>query len=119
MNLSGYQYGIETAEVAINLENFSITYRPEYKKFLPNHLGQSLGFVVPSIPSAEVSLSGEVNAATNLMAATFVAAQTIANDSALFGRSAGGFYLDEATEDQSREGWRKISMKFTAHPLIP
>ena len=118
INLTGYQSGIEFSETAINLESFSVTYKPEFKRKLPNYLGQTIGFVVPTVPSAEVTISGEVSAPTNLMAATFVALQTLTNDTNLFGRSSGAFFLDEATEDQSRDGWRRISLKLSADPLV-
>lgn len=117
-NLTGYQSGIEVAEVGMNLESFSITYKPEFKRKLPNHLGQTTGFVQPSVPSAELTMTGEVNSALGQMAATFYVALTITNDVGLFGRTAGTFWLDEATEEQSRDGWRRITIKASSDPLI-
>jgi len=77
-----------------------------------------IGFCIPAIPSREISIKGEVTNTTGIMAAVFATALVPANDVALFGASAGGFYLDEATESQSRDGWRSIDTKFSSDPLL-
>lgn len=118
VSLSGFQGGIEAEETGINIQSFSIRYFPEFKRKVANRLGQTRGFVIPSIPSAELSLSGHVTGATGVMAATFATAFVPGNDVDGFGRSAGAFYLDEATEAQTAEGLRMIDVKFTADPLI-
>lgn len=102
----------------MNIQSQAVRYFPEFKRKVPNRLGQTRGFVIPSIPSAELTLSGHVTGATGIMAATFATAYTFANDSDLFGRSAGVFYFDELTESQTAEGLRMIEGKATADPLI-
>jgi hypothetical protein len=112
VGLSGYQWGVEAEETGINIESYEITYRPEFKEFNKNKSGEKKGFAVGD-SEAEITIAGEVSGSTGLMAATFASATTIANDAALFGLSAGGVYLDEVTESQSREGFRSVSFKFT------
>lgn len=118
VSLSGFQGGIEADETGMNIQSISVRYFPEFKRKVPNRLGQTRGFVIPSIPSAEVTLSGHVTGATGILAATFATAYVFANDTDLFGRSAGGFYFDELTEAQTAEGLRMIDGKASADPLV-
>jgi hypothetical protein len=117
VNLSGYQWGVEADETGINVESVEVAYRPEFKEFNKNKSGEKKGFAVAE-PEGEISISGEVTGSTGLMAATFAAAVTLANDHNLFGLSAGNVYLDEVTETQGREGFRAASFKFSKNKGI-
>lgn len=121
VGLSGFQSGIELAETGINVQKFSCRYYPQYKRFTENHLGQNLGFTIPSQLSREVSFDGHVTGATGIMAATWSTAYVFANDVGTFLATAtansGGFYVDEITEDQDPNDCRKISGKASSHPL--
>lgn len=113
------QRGIEAAETGINVESFSCRYYPQFKDKLNNYQGQVVGFAIPDKPSREVSVKGEVTgSATGLMAAAFATAQTFGNDVNVFGTVAGGFYMDEVTEEQTRDGWRSVDFKFSNDPLV-
>jgi hypothetical protein len=118
VNLSGHQYGVEADETGINIESFDAVYRPEQKEFLRNKSGTKIGFAVDD-PEGEFTVTGEVSGSTGLMAATFAAAVTVANDTAEFGLSAGGIYLDEASPGQNRQGFRRISFKLSKNKNIP
>lgn len=118
LNASGFQAAIEVDETGVNLASYSCRYYPQFRRELLNYLGQTRGWALPTIPSGEVSMQGEVSGGTGVMAYTFLTACTIANDTALFGRSAGIFLLLEATETQDREGWRSISQSLRADPLV-
>jgi len=112
VNLTGYQWGVESDETGINIESFEATIKPEQKEFLKDKKGSKIGFAV-DVPEAEYTISGEVSGSTGLMAATFATAVTVANDHAEFGMSAGGIYLDEVNPSQSRNGFRKITFKLS------
>ena len=123
VNLSGFQRGIESAETGINVDSFTCRYYPQFKDMVNNYQGQILGFAIPDKLSREVNVSGEVTGGTGIMAAVFATAQTFANDVGSFvatsgGSNAGGFYVDEVTESQSRDGWRTVAMKATSNPLV-
>lgn len=113
------QRGNELAETGINLESFTCRYFLEFKEKLKNYQGQAVGFAIPDKLSREVSVKGEVTGTTGIMATAFATAITFANDVGTFGTSnTGGFYLDEITETQTREGWRSIDGKWSSDPLI-
>lgn len=117
VNLTGYQWGVEADETGINIDSFGVTYKPEQKEFLPNRQGTKIGFAVDQ-PEAEISVSGEVSGSTGLMAATFSAAITIANDTEEFGMSTGGIYLDDVNIDQNRTAFRKATFKLSKNKSI-
>jgi hypothetical protein len=113
------QRACELAETGINLDSYSCRYYPQFRDELNNYLGQVIGFAVPTLASSAVTITGEVlTGGTGVMAFTFLAASTVANDHAAFGGATGGLYMTEATEDQSRDGWRRVSVSLVAHPLL-
>jgi hypothetical protein len=121
--LSGTQDGVEAEETGVNIGSVSCRYFPEFKRKLPNYKGQTTAWAVPDKFSREISLSGEVSGSTGVMAATLTTAITLANDVGTFlavsaGSNAGGVYMDEVTESQTREGWRSIDMRLSSDPLI-
>ncbi len=123
VGLSTEQRGNELAETGVNLESFSCHYFPQFKDRLNNFQGQVKGFAIPDKYSREVTLTGEVIGATGVMVTVMNAAITFANDVGTFtgvtsGSNAGGFYLDDITESQTRDGWRSISGKWTSDPLV-
>lgn len=116
VSASNYQYGVESDETGINIESFSCRYYPEFDDKLPNKSGQTIIRARPDKFSREISVSGEVNAATGLMALTLAAAATIANDTGTFGDGSGDIWLDEATESQERNGFRKADFSLSSDP---
>ena len=125
VGLSGFQRGIEAAETGVNIDNFSVRYFPQYKDKVNNYAGQAIGFAIPDKFTREATLSGEVSSIgslTGVMAAVLNAAYTFANDVGTWvavtsGSNAGGFYFDEFTEAQTRDGFRTFNAKATADPL--
>ena len=111
INASGYQWGVESAETGVNVESFSCAYRPEIDEPLQNISGEQIGSAIGETET-EISVEGEINNSTGLMAAAFTTTTTIANDDDQFGASTGGIYLKEATVSQSRTGWRRVSLRF-------
>jgi hypothetical protein len=117
INLSGFQWGVESEETGINIRSFGVGYKPEFKEFLPDKSNSKRGFAVGD-PEAEITVEGEVSGATGLMAAGFAAAVALANDHAEFGLGAGGVYLDSADIKQERAGWRDASFKLSKNKGI-
>lgn len=121
---SGLQRGLEANETGINSDSFTCRYFPQFKDFINNYQGQRTAFAVPDKFSREVSFSGEVTGATGLGGAIYLdTAYTFANDSGDYvatsgGSNAGGFYLDEVTVSQSRDGWRRVDGRASSDPLI-
>lgn len=113
VNLSGYQRGIELDETGINVSKFSLEVEPEINDWLPGIDGQATGKAVGD-PMGKLTIEGEINAPTGVMAAVATTAFEPENDVTYFGRSAGGFYLDKATVDQERDGWKKVNAEFSS-----
>jgi hypothetical protein len=121
---SGLQRGLEAAETGINSDTFTCRYYPQFKDFINNYQGQETAFAVPDKYNRDVSFSGEVSGSTGLGGAVYLTtAYTFANDSSDYvavssGSNAGGFYLNEITVSQSRDGWRRVDGTAKSSPLI-
>lgn len=111
INLSGFQRGVASAETGINCSKFSLEIEPEINDWLPGIDGQAKGKAVGD-PMGKLTIEGEISGATGVMAASFTTAFVPANSVTYFGRSAGGFYLNRATVDQERDGWKKVVAEF-------
>lgn len=110
--------GIEADETGINVASFSCRYFPEINRKTKNKKGETAGKVISTVPSRAITTSGEVIAGTGLMAATFIAVVTLANDITTFGVATGGVYLDDVTEEQTRDGDRMANFSFSSDPLL-
>jgi hypothetical protein len=123
VSLSGFQRGIELAETGVNVESFSVRYFFEFKDYVANFEGKRRGFAIPGAFSREARMSGEVTGSTGIMATNGNTAIVFANDVSAWvgiasGSNAGGFYLDEATETQTRDGFRSFEATWTSNPEI-
>lgn len=114
--ISALQRGVELAETGIGVTRFVVRYFPRVSEYHENNLGERDGRVVSTYSSREVSIDGEVTGATGVMAHTFLAACTVANDISDFGSPSGGLYLQEATVTQERAGWRSVSLRYESDP---
>jgi hypothetical protein len=123
VSLSGFQRGIELAETGVNVESFSCRYYFQFKDTVNSFEGKIRGFAIPGSFSREVRMSGEVTGSTGIMATNGNTAIVFANDvSAIVGiasgSNAGGFYLDEFTETQTRDGFRSFEGTWTSNPEV-
>lgn len=114
INLSGYQFGIEAEETALNVKSFDVAYKPEFKEWLRGKTNEKIGFALAPT-EAEITLEAEIKGS---LTQTFATAATLANDTSDFG-AAGAIYLDEATVKQARDGWRSLSAKYSRCAGIP
>lgn len=113
VNLTGFQRGILTDEVGINIREHKTTVQPELKEFLKDKQNLNRGFATGPMQK-EVNIQGEVSGATGLMAATATTAFAEANSSAYFGAPTTGLYLDKAEVTESRDGWKDVTADFSA-----
>jgi hypothetical protein len=125
VGLAGLQRGLESNETGLNAQGFSCRYYPQFKDKRNNYQGQAVAFAVPDKPTREATITGDeiTGSATGVMAANFATAFVPSNDVGQFvavasGTNSGGFYMDEVTVDQSADGWRTITARFTSDPLI-
>jgi hypothetical protein len=114
--ISALQRGVELAETGIGVTSFEVRYFPRVNEYHENNLGERDGNVRSSVASRELTVEGEVTGATGLMAHTFLAAATFANDVADFGSPTGGFYAQEFTVTQGRANWRTFRGRYESDP---
>jgi len=115
INLAGYQWGIASDETGINVSQFDITARPEFKEMLQDRTNTKIGFAVGETEE-EISVAGEIKGA--LMISDFVTAVTLANTIDFLDVSAGTVFLDEATVSQGRGAWKNLSAKLSRNQNI-
>lgn len=115
INLTGYQWGVETEETGINVSQFDVTVRPEFKEFLSDKSNTKIGFAVGD-PEEEISVAGEIKGA--LPVSDFVTAVTLANDKDYLGLTAGTVFVDEASITQGRGAWKGLSAKCSRNKNI-
>lgn len=118
VGLSGLGWGIESAETGINCESFECRYFPFVNSKLNGITGEPVARAQSAKLSREVTISGEVTGATGIMAFATGAACTVANDVSTFGDGTGTFLFDEATETQSRDGWRAVNVRISSDPTL-
>lgn len=112
------QRGVELAETGISVISFRVRYFPQIREPLPDNLGEVRGWAVSSVASREITINGEVTGSTGVMAYTFLAAVTPANDVTTFGSPTGGIYMTEATEEQNRGAWRSVTVNLRSDPGV-
>jgi len=117
VNLSGFQHGVNADETGISIESFRARVAPEFKNFALNKSGEKRGFVVGD-PELTVTIEGEVTGSTGVMAAVIATATTIANTTAYFGAPTTGKYLDSGEVTETRDGFKRVSLEFSAHKNI-
>ncbi len=113
------QRGVELAETGISVASYSVQFSPEVNERRQNNLGETDGRVVSTVCSRVITIEGEVTGTTGVMAYTFLAAVTPANDILAAGWLAsggGGLYMHEVTESQARADWRKVSIRLESNP---
>lgn len=113
VSLSGFSWGVTSAETGINCETFAVEVEPEINEWVPGIDGQARGKVVGD-PMGKLTISGEYSGSTGVLAAVFATAFVPTNSVTYFGRSAGGFYLDRGTVTQNRGSLKKVDTEFSS-----
>lgn len=115
VNLTNYQWGIETAETGFEIKSHNVEVSPQFKTYATDRFGNNKGFALGA-SRLSITQEGEVSATSGgWWSFTFNAAVTLANDKAYFGTGiTGGVYLDSGTVNQTSDGFKTVSMKFSA-----
>lgn len=122
------QWGVASEETGVNVESIEVRAFREVNEKLPGIKNQTRGRALANAFSRDVTLNGEVIGATGLMALT-AANEMLFDPTAYFANSLNAFgtqdtidvatlVFDEGTVTQNRSGWRSVSMKFSADPVL-
>ena len=116
INSSGFTSGISSAETGINVSSIKLAIEPEFRTERLNIYGAIVGWAIGPV-KLEVDIEGEIAGNTGWMAATFVAAVSIANTTLYWGAPTTGLYPISGTVDMERANgaWLKMSMKAMAN----
>jgi hypothetical protein len=114
VDLSGYSYGVTSAETSMEIKNFTVQVAPQFKTMVQDRSNSNKGFVAGP-PRSSISIQGDVSATSSgWWDWTFVTAITIANDTTVFGAGAtGGVYLDSATVTEAYDQVKTISAELS------
>lgn len=116
LNSSSYVFGIASDETGIKAASFNVRVEPEFRvprQGLQNAIeGWAIG---PN--QVTVSMEGEVNNTTGVMAATAIAAFTPGNSTfAFWGQSnLGTLFLTDAELRNERGSWKSASINFQSN----
>lgn len=118
VDLSGYQFGIETAETSIEVKSFVVVTEPQFKNYQVSRTNENIGFAVGPARQT-ITLEGELNASSlGVLAFTFATACTLANDKDYFGVTTGDVFMDSVTVTQSFGGFKSLSMNLSRDQAI-
>ena len=133
--LTGMQKGVASAETGIKIDTFDTTISDEKALAYDEH-GGVCGCAHKFAPSITIQITGELSSTTaGLPVSVYGTALTIANkDNAKLtdGSDAGdvvgdayagidgtgGFYLEDITFSESRDGFRSISLSAISYPGV-
>lgn len=109
VDLTGYQYGVETAETSFEVKNFTVTVSPSFKQKFTDRVNNPIGFAIGAL-QASITMDGELSAASlGPLAFTFSTACTLGNDKDYNGLTTGDVFLDEITYTQTFNDVKKVS----------
>ena len=125
---TGMQKGVENAETGIKVESIEWSIN-DPKEYSFDRYGGHDGFAHGFNPSVEITVSGEVSDENSgVPIAQFGTAITFSNETncaltdsdATFANVAntGGFYPEEITFSESRDGFRSMTIRTISHPEI-
>ena len=130
---SGMQKGVANAETGIKIDSFDTSVSDE-KALAYDEYGGVCGFAHKFNPSITISVSGEMSSTTTgLPVSVYGTAITFANaanakitdgsdggdapgDAYAGMDAAGGFYLEDISFSESRDGFRTLSLTAIAYP---
>lgn len=114
VDLAGSQYGIELAEVSLEIQNHTVRVAPQFKTMAQDRVNTNKGFAVGP-GRLTISQNGYITATSaGWWSFTFSAPCTIANDKTYFGvGGTGDVYLDDGEIVQQFDGLKTVSMNFS------
>jgi hypothetical protein len=113
------QRGVETDETGVNIASFAVRYYLAVNEKLPSNVGEPRARAMADDFSRDISLRGEVLiGGGGVLDFTIGTDCSLANDTDTFGTGAGTVLMDEATETQTRAGWRELDMRLSSDPQL-
>lgn len=115
LNSSTYVWGIASDETGIKAATFNVRVEPEFReprRGLQNAIeGWAIG---PN--QITVSIEGEINNTTGVMAATSIVAFTATNSITYFGGAQSGvLFMTDAEVRNERGSWKSVSINFQSN----
>lgn len=111
LNSSGYVWGIPSDEVGIKAASFVIRAEPEFREPRLGLQNAIEGWAIGPMQRI-LSITGEINNTTGVMAATSVVAFVPVNTDDYFGATTGGYYLTDGEVTLGRGEWKNVSANF-------
>jgi len=116
---AGPTHGIAADETGILIKSLGLNFEPEFTDPLVNRTGERINEARGAI-CLKISISGEINAASGIVDATFYAAVTLTNTLGITGATAngllalgaGGVYMNSAKIDETATGWKTLSVEY-------
>ena len=122
---AGPTHGIPSDETGILIKSLGLSFEPEFIDPLTNKDGERINEARGAICN-KISITGEINAATGVIDATFYAAVTLTHTLGVTGATAngiapmaaGGVYMNSAKVDQSATGYKTFSAEYQQYAGI-
>jgi len=110
-------YSIPSAEIGINIKDYSLDVTPEFR--LPiNNIGNEVDGMAIGNPKGDLKFSAETKAITTagcIALANFYTPFVMANRTDYFGRSQGGMYVVSLSFKASRGAWAELDASLESH----
>lgn len=116
VNGTGFNWGITSDELGINVDTFKFDIKPQFIESLPDKQNCTRSDAYGPLET-ELDITGETSGSTGIMACVLGTAFVPVNGAALWG-STGGFYFQGGTITLGRGSWKKVDAKFKAKPGI-
>lgn len=115
LNSTGYVWGIASDEVGIKAATFNVRVEPEFRAPRMGLQNAIEGWAVgPN--QITVSIEGDINNTTGVMAATAIVAFTPANSITYFGGAQSGvLFMTDAEVRNERGSWKTVSINFQSN----
>lgn len=118
VNGTGYQWGIASDELGINVRSFHAAIKPQFIESLGNK--QNITVVDAYAPmELDLSIEGEINGTTGVNASVIGTAFVPVNSFAYNGAPTTGCYLQGADIKQGRNEWKNGTWTYRAKAGIP
>jgi hypothetical protein len=118
VDLTGYTYGVASAETSFEVHKFDATVRPSSKTYAFDRTNNKVGFAITNLEE-DIEMEGDLTAASlGPLAFTFTTACTVANTKDYNGITTGDVFLDEIKYGLSFDGFKRVSASLSRNSAI-
>lgn len=114
LNSSGYTWGIPSNEVGLKAGTFTQDHEPEFREPRLGLQNAIEGWAIGPVQRT-VTITGEVNNTTGVIASTPYVAFVPVNTQTFFGGGTGGFYLTNASINIDRGAWLSTTATYQSN----